>query len=197
MQAIANENDGKSKCKETHYWNDTTRINVLNLFVVEETVNKLYVTHPITANENGHLSEECGQDAKDRGDPQHTFLGPVLEILEVELLEISEQADSCQGHDHHSSQVSSEEHEDASNGVIHGKFNSYGRKHKLDNETDARGDVEELVDDGEEDVHCIDDILLAGWPAVVEYLKECVDTSADEKTKTKTNNQTEFCQIFL
>ena len=110
----------------------------------------------------------------------------------MKILKISEQTDNCEGCEHYASQVSSDQHEDASNRETLSKFNSQGGKPKLDDETHARGDVDELVVDGQKDVHCIDDILLAGWTAVVEYLKECVDAVTDEETKNDTNNQDAF-----
>ena len=41
-------------------------------------------------------------------------------------------------------------------------------------------DVDELVNDGEKNKQGVDDILLARWAAVLEELKESVETVADE-----------------
>ena len=54
-----------------------------------------------------------------------------------------------------------------------------------------------MIDDGQKDIHGVDDILLAGWAAVVEYLEECVDAVTDEQAEQKDNYHTEFSQVFL
>ena len=115
----------------------------------------------------------------------------------MKILKISEQTDNCEGCEHYASQVSSGQHEDAGDRETLGKLNSQGRKPKLDDETHARGDVDELVVERQKDVHCIDDILLTRWTVVEEYLKECVDAVTYEEAKNNTNNQNALCEEVL
>ena len=123
LQDVAKENENKCYRKETQYWSKSAQVDVLNFYVVEETVDHLKVTDSITANEDGHLGEQCRQDAEE-DDHEDSFLWPVLEILEVELLKISEHTDHCQGGEHYASQVGSDQHEHTGYWEVLGKLNS-------------------------------------------------------------------------
>ena len=62
---VAKYNHNKDGNQETHYWNVTTGIKIIQLGVVEEAVKKHNGTDSITSNENRYLSYRGWQDAKD------------------------------------------------------------------------------------------------------------------------------------
>ena len=58
-------------------------------------------------------------------------------------------------------------------------------------------DVDELVGDGEKDIHGVDHILLAGWAAVVEKLEKSVETVADKEAQDKTDDENVLGDVIL
>ena len=71
---VAKYYHNKDSNQETHYWNVTTGIKLLQLGVIEEAVKKRSGTDSITTNQNCHLGYQDWQDAEDGGDPHKTFL---------------------------------------------------------------------------------------------------------------------------
>ena len=72
---------------------------------------------------DGNVGEDGRKDATDRADTEERALLPILIILEVELLEISEQTDDCQGHAHDAQQVGPDHNEDTGHREVFSKLN--------------------------------------------------------------------------
>lgn len=103
-QDVENKNDCESNGQDTQSWRKKAEIFVHNWCVAEETASCLFwkETDLVTADEDGNISQNYWEDAACGAEREEGFLLPILVVLEVELIEIPEQADDCQCHAHDS-----------------------------------------------------------------------------------------------
>lgn len=96
-QDVTKKNDCKSCSQKTQSWRKIAKILVHYWCTAEETTDRLFGKEAdvAAADIDGHVGENGREDARDGADTEERALLPILIILEVELLEISEQADDC------------------------------------------------------------------------------------------------------